>query len=180
MHPDDVAAIFHGNLLSGTEGSFRGQNDSGRIQPAQQMPLRQRGGIQGKIKIRYGNRTRPRLQRAPGGIVQEDGSHVLQPKRGKKGTGLHVVFQDGEYCLAHARHARTGIIQHQDVAAIQGRQFMLQQIFLGRVLVAHCIKNNNQVRPVLPDFIMQHFGGEDIIGEKRERAQGKEEGHQNP
>lgn len=57
---------------------------------------------------------------------------------------------------------------------------MLQQIFLGRLPVAHGIKNNNQVRPVLPDFIMQHFGGEDIIGEKRERAQGKEEGHQNP
>ena len=109
-----------------------------------------------------------------------NGGGWLQSERGKKRTGLHVVFQDGEYCLAHARHARAGIIQHQDVAAIQGRQFMLQQIFLGRVPVAHGIKNNNQVRPVLPDFIMQHFGGEDIIGEKRERAQGKEEGHQNP
>ena len=113
------------------------------------------------------------MQGTPAGIKQEDNGMLLQLQIGKKSAGLHVVFQNGENGLPHPGKPRWRILQSQNIAIVQERQFVLKQTSFGGLPLTHGIKNRNQVCTVLPDLIMQHLGGKNVIRKKGKGTQGK-------
>lgn len=79
----------------------------------------------------------------------------------------------GKNGLPHPGKPRWRILQSQNIAIVQERQFVLKRLPFGGLPLTHGIKNRNQVCTVLPDLIMQHLGGKNVIRKKGKGTQGK-------